>query len=180
MSKLREFRGLRRRVALVLERQRPDGMARAGYILIKGEAGDEMAAIVPREILVTETVGSDAPSLHVVVVEDVPILREALAECLETQGFTVARAANGVEAMLQIRRLRPATVVLDLLLPRQDGFETLREIRAFDASIRVVIVTGASDAAIHTQVRALGATAVLRKPIMPETLIAAVRGQGSA
>jgi CheY-like chemotaxis protein len=128
---------------------------------------------------VTETAGTAAASPLVVVVEDVPILREAMAEILESQGFTVARAANGVEAMLQVRRLRPATVVLDILLPRQDGLETLREIMAFEASIRVVVVTGASDAAVHTQARAIGAVAVLKKPVVPEQLIAAVRGQGS-
>jgi CheY-like chemotaxis protein len=128
---------------------------------------------------VIETARPDTPPPVVVVVENHAVLREVFAECLESHGFTVARAANGVEAMFQVRRLRPSTVVLDLLMPRQDGLETLREIRAFDASIRVVVVTGVSDAALITQAQALGANALLKKPVDPEALIAAVRAQGS-
>jgi CheY-like chemotaxis protein len=110
----------------------------------------------------------------VVVVDDTLGLREVYAGYLEQEGFTVALAANGVEAMLQIKRLRPSTVVLDLLMPRLSGLDTLEEIKAFDPGIRVVVVTGSKDAALREQAIALGANVFLKKPVKPEALISAV------
>ena len=110
------------------------------------------------------------------MVEDAPILREVYAECLEAAGFSVSRAENGEEAMRQVKQLRPSTVVLDLLMPRLDGLDTLREIKAFDPSIRVVIVTGTVNQEIRAQAEAYGANGFLNKPIQPEALVATVKG----
>jgi CheY-like chemotaxis protein len=110
----------------------------------------------------------------VVVVEDDPDLLEIYVTYLEGKGFSVARAANGLEALLQIKRLRPTSVVMDLLMPRLGGLEALRRIKAFDPSIRVVIVTGAEDPALPQQALALGASAVLKKPVEHEALLAAL------
>jgi CheY-like chemotaxis protein len=118
--------------------------------------------------------GADQPHRVVVVVDDTLGLREVYAGYLEQEGFTVGLAANGVEAMLQVKRLRPSIVVLDLLMPRLDGLSTLEEIKAFDSSIRVVVVTGAKDAALREQAIALGANAFLKKPVKPEALISAI------
>lgn len=110
----------------------------------------------------------------VVVVEDDPDLREVYAVYLESEGFSVARAANGLEALLQIKRARPTSVVLDLLMPRLGGLEALRRIKAFDPSIQVVVVTGSEDSALIRQAQALGASAILQKPVAPETLRSAL------
>src|SRR3989454_6098041 len=98
----------------------------------------------------------DRPRGVVVVVEDDPDLREIYAEYLEGKGFSVARAANGLDALLKIKRARPTSVVLDLLMPRLGGLEALRRIKAFDPSIRVVVVTGAQDPAVTRQALAMG------------------------
>jgi DNA-binding NtrC family response regulator len=110
----------------------------------------------------------------VLVVEDDPELRELYAAYLEDEGFTAARAADGLEALLQIKRVRPANVVLDLLMPRLGGLDALRRIKAFDPSIRVVVVTGAEDSALPGQALALGASAILKKPVAAETLLLAL------
>lgn len=117
--------------------------------------------------------GDRAPGT-VVVVEDDPDFREAYAGYLESKGFTVARPANGLEALLQIKRVRPTSVVLDLLMPRLGGLDALRWIKTFDPSIVVVVVTGVMDPDLQRQALALGATAVLEKPVAPETLLAAL------
>jgi CheY-like chemotaxis protein len=109
-----------------------------------------------------------------VVVEDDPDLREIYATYLEGEGFSVTRAANGLEALLQIKRVRPTSVVLDLLMPRLGGLDALRRIKAFDPSIRVVVVTGAEDPALPRQALALGASAVLKKPVEHEALLSAL------
>jgi DNA-binding NtrC family response regulator len=112
----------------------------------------------------------------VVVVEDDPDLRRLYAMYLEGEGFTVAQAANGLEALLQIKRVRPMSVVLDLLMPRLGGLEALRRIRAFDPSIRVVVVTGTEDPYLPQQALTLGASAVLKKPVANEALLSALTG----
>src|SRR2546426_405297 len=117
---------------------------------------------------------ADPPHPMVLVVDDDPELREIYAAYLEDEGFTVARAADGLEALLQIKRARPASVVLDLLMPRLGGLEALRRIKAFDPSIVVVVVTGARDPDLRLQALAVGASAVLDKPVTPQTLLVAL------
>jgi DNA-binding response OmpR family regulator len=117
---------------------------------------------------------SDRTPRVVVVVEDDADLRELYTAYLESEGFSVTQAANGLEALLQIKRVRPTSVVLDLLMPRLGGLEALRRIKAFDASILVVVVTGVEDPAIRRQALTLGASAVLEKPVTLETLRSAV------
>lgn len=110
----------------------------------------------------------------IAVVEDDDDLRELYARYLELNGFTVAQAENGLEAVALIKRLRPAKVVLDLLMPRLGGLEALKRIKAFDRSIQVVVVTGAEEPALYQQARAHGASAVLKKPVSPEALLTAL------
>jgi CheY-like chemotaxis protein len=112
----------------------------------------------------------------IVVVEDALLLRDVYAGYLEEVGYTVALAADGVEALLQIKRLRPHGVILDLMMPRVNGLEILSEIRALDPTIRVVVVTGARPALFREQVLALGAVAFLEKPIKRELLLTSLAG----
>ena len=123
---------------------------------------------------ITMQVSVDSPQHVVVVVEDDPRLREIYAAYLEHEGFTVARAADGLKALLQIKRVRPASVVLALLMPRLGGLDALRRIEAFDPSIRVVVVTGAEDLDLQRQALVLGANAILKKPVAAETLLLAL------
>src|SRR6266404_9310699 len=110
----------------------------------------------------------------VVLVEDDDELRETYADYLKAKGFSVAQAANGLEALLQIKRVRPTTVVLDLFMPRLGGLEALKWIRAFDPAIRVVVVTGTEEPALPQQALALGASAILKKPVALEMLLSAL------
>ena len=119
------------------------------------------------------------PPRVVLVVDDALLLREVYAGFLEEHGFTVARAADGVEALFQVKRLRPAAVVLDLRMPRVNGLEILAEIKAVDPSIRVVVVTGVKGPGLREQALALGASAFLEKPINREILVSALTGASS-
>ena len=112
----------------------------------------------------------------VLIVDDETDVRATLGDYLREEGFDVLEAANGLEAMLQVRRVRPRAVVLDLMMPRLGGLEILKWIRAFDPAIGVVIVTGAEDSALHRQALALGALAVLGKPLQGSALVAALGG----
>jgi DNA-binding NtrC family response regulator len=105
---------------------------------------------------------SDRP---VLVVDDDDSVRDVVAEFLQAKGFAVAQATNGLEGLLAVKRLHPVAVVIDLAMPRLGGLEALKRIRRFDPDIRVVVVTGHADDAVVQEALALGARAVLAKPV---------------
>ena len=83
------------------------------------------------------------PTNRVLVVEDDPGSREILARLLSNEGWVVAEAENGVAALAELARQRPALVLLDLMMPEMDGFEFLAEMHrhAEWGSIPAVVVT---------------------------------------
>ena len=99
------------------------------------------------------------------VVDDDPVAREVLREFLRLCGLSVIEAQNGLEALLNVKRHRPEVVVLEAHMPRLSGLEALKRIRHFDPTIRAAVVTWDREARIHHQARALGARAVLIKPV---------------
>jgi CheY-like chemotaxis protein len=115
------------------------------------------------------------PRPRVLVVDDEPDVRAMFAEFLRLDGFEVVEAANGLEALLQLKRAHPSAVVLDLMMPRLGGLDAIKRILAFDATIRILVVTGALDAELHRQARAAGAGFVFTKPVSPAALVAALR-----
>jgi CheY-like chemotaxis protein len=117
----------------------------------------------------------EAPRRTIVVVDDEPDMRAMIAEYLAGHGFDVREAENGLEALLHVSA-RPAAVVLDVRMPRLGGLETLKRIRGFDPTIRVVIVTGEEDAEVRRRARALGVSAYLTKPVVFQELLAALTG----
>src|SRR2546427_1366602 len=116
-----------------------------------------------------------SPGPTILVVDDDRDVRETIVELLRGEGFDVVEAANGLEALLQVKRSRPAGVVLDLLMPRLGGLDALKRIRTFDPAIRIVVITGSPDPELVRQAKALGAVAVLTKPISPPDLLGPLR-----
>ncbi|HEV8621983.1 MAG TPA: response regulator, partial [Actinomycetota bacterium] len=77
---------------------------------------------------------------RVLVVDDEPMVREVLARYLEKDGFAVDTASDGAEALEAFESHRPDLVLLDLMLPRVDGLEVFRRIRA-QAQTAVIMLT---------------------------------------
>ena len=110
----------------------------------------------------------------VLVVDDEAELRELMAGYLRARGLEVVEAANGLEALLKFRLVRPRAVVLDILMPRLGGLRALQRIRALDQHIAVVAVTGSLDTELRARILASGATAILSKPVSLKDLWAAL------
>jgi CheY-like chemotaxis protein len=115
---------------------------------------------------------------RVLVVDDHQDTRDLILVILKTEGYDVALAADGEEAMTAYRE-RPADVVLlDMFMPRKDGVTTVRELRAEFPAVIIVAMSGDAtrwhDAL--TDARAAGAQLTLRKPIEPWVLLRALEG----
>ena len=78
----------------------------------------------------------------VLVVEDEPDLRQLIAECLEADGFAVAQALGGADAVERLREDAYDGLVVDLRLPDADGMDILDEALTRFPTIRAVVITG--------------------------------------
>jgi DNA-binding response OmpR family regulator len=120
----------------------------------------------------------DAPSAEmartILVIEDEPTLREMLAEALEADGYRVATAADGREALNRFRADRPDLVLLDLMLPELSGIEVCRIIRR-ESGVPIVMLT-AKDSELDKVVGLeLGADDYVTKPFSLRELSARIR-----
>jgi len=111
----------------------------------------------------------------VLVVDDDPIVREVLERYLAREGFAVTAAADGREALEAFDSVRPDLVLLDLMLPRVDGFEVFRKIRARDHSTAVIMLTARGQETDRIVGLESGADDYVSKPFSPRELIARVR-----
>lgn len=101
----------------------------------------------------------------VLIIEDDKFLRELAAQKLEKEGFSVAGATNGQEGLNLLESERPNVIILDLILPGMDGFETLRKIRTESnfKTIPVIILSNLGQEEDIEKAKGLGATDYLIK-----------------
>ncbi len=126
-----------------------------------------------RETGVIDATAADAGDLLVVVDDDRDI-RELLSGYLVRHGFQVHTAANGHELDQTLAREQAALVVLDLMLPGEDGLQICRRLRV-DTSIPVIILTGRGETLERIIGLEMGADDYLAKPFDPRELVARIR-----
>jgi DNA-binding NarL/FixJ family response regulator len=113
---------------------------------------------------------------RILVVDDDQGFREMLRDFLLDDGFDVAgEAPDGVEAVTAAERLQPEVVVMDMRMPRMDGLEATRLIRAALPTTQVVILSAYEDQALKRGADQLGAYAYLIKGCPPSTLVDTLR-----
>ncbi len=110
-------------------------------------------------------------SIHVLVVEDEESYREALTSGLSREGFAVATAANGFDALRQFTDHRPDIVLLDLLLPGMHGIEVCKRMRAI-APVPIVMVSAVDTELDVVLGLELGAAGYVTKPFRLRELVA--------
>ena len=103
----------------------------------------------------------------ILVVDDDPNALDIVKTYLEAQGYTVATASNGTEALSLLESVRPVLVLLDVMMPGMDGWEVARVIKNHPdfGSTRVVMLTARSDFADKHEGLRAGADDYLVKPI---------------
>lgn len=113
----------------------------------------------------------------ILVVDDNKITTKLLKRYLESNGYEVMIAHDGIECLEAVKEKKPYAIVLDVMMPRMDGYETVRHLKANaeDANIPVVIVTALNDTANQLKSIEAGADDFLSKPIEEKLLVAKVR-----
>jgi DNA-binding response OmpR family regulator len=115
------------------------------------------------------------PDARLLIIEDELPMRTALADCLEAEGYRVLTASDGQAGLERALREKPDLVLLDIMMPRLDGYALCAELRRLSIPVPVLMLTAKGQ--IEDRVRGLdaGADDYLVKPFSTEELLARVR-----
>ncbi|MDA1276227.1 MAG: response regulator transcription factor [Verrucomicrobia bacterium] len=118
---------------------------------------------------------ADKPFPRVLIIEDELPMRTALSDCLEAEGYRVLKADNGEDGLNRAIAEMPDLILLDIMLPRLDGFELCAELRRLAQTVPILMLTAKGQ--IEDRVTGLdaGADDYLVKPFSTRELLARVR-----
>ena len=112
---------------------------------------------------------------EILVVDDERVIREGLKRMLLAEGFSVRTAKNGDEALAAFRDRRPSLVLLDVMMPKRNGFSVCGEIRSIDPFTPIVFLTAKDGEAEQVRGFGLGADDYISKSASDAELLARVR-----
>ena len=115
-----------------------------------------------------------AHKIKLLLAEDEAALGQILKESLETRDFEVILCENGDKAFDKYKSETPEILVLDVMMPKKDGFTLAKEIRAIDDSIPIIFLTAKSQTADVVEGFSIGGNDYLKKPFSMEELIVRV------
>lgn len=116
-------------------------------------------------------------SNRLLVVDDEPNLLRAVEACLNAEGFEVATARSGAEALISIARTVPDLIVSDVRMPGMSGYELAQQLRSSSRTmlVPVVFLTAKTETADRIEGFRSGVDAYLTKPFEPDELVAVIR-----
>jgi two-component system OmpR family response regulator len=121
---------------------------------------------------------SDSPAteqVRILVVDDEPNIVDVISMALRFEGFEVACAANGADAIAAVAAERPQLLVLDVMLPDIDGFEVARRLASARAGVPIIFLTARDSTADIVHGLTLGGDDYVTKPFSLEELVARIR-----
>ncbi len=115
---------------------------------------------------------------QILVVDDERQTRDALRQILEVSGYQVTEAEDGKQAVLHFMKTKPDLVILDIIMPEQEGLATIVELRKLSTTVKILAISGGGRF-VGTEslsvAKLLGADATLTKPFGHHSLLAWVR-----
>ena len=116
-------------------------------------------------------------SKKVLIVDDEPNIVISLEFLVKMEGFTVAVAADGEEALAKVAEFSPDLILLDVMMPKKSGFEVCEALRADPArsGLKIIMLTAKGRDTEMAKGLALGADAYMTKPFSTKDLIARIR-----
>ena len=112
----------------------------------------------------------------VLVIEDEADIRQSIRTILETAGYAVIEAENGIPGLSLYASRRPDLVLTDIVMPEKDGLETIREICRMDPAAAIIAMSAYEYGRMDFLeiAKRFGAAGTLRKPFRPDELLASV------
>ncbi len=121
------------------------------------------------------TAPGSPPRPRVLVVDDDRAVRESLRRSLEFNGYDVALAADGAEALARIAGVAPDVVIMDVMMPRLDGIEATRALRTAGNDVPILVLTARDAVGDRVEGLDAGADDYLTKPFALQELLARLR-----
>ncbi|HHX75216.1 MAG TPA: response regulator transcription factor [Firmicutes bacterium] len=110
----------------------------------------------------------------ILIVDDEEHIRELVRLYLEKEGFTTMMSADGADAVEKVKKYRPVLIILDIMLPKMDGWDVCREVRKFTET-PIIMLTAKGEEFDKVLGLELGADDYLTKPFSPRELLARVK-----
>ena len=114
-------------------------------------------------------------AMQILVVDDDPAVRDSLARSLHYSGYEVETAEDGLEALAKLSNLHPDAVVMDVMMPRLDGLETTKMLRANGNDVPILVLTARDAVGDRVDGLDAGADDYMVKPFSLEELLARLR-----
>ena len=116
-------------------------------------------------------------TIRILIADDHAVVREGLHGFIDVQPDmeVVGEAEDGIEAVLKTRSLQPDVILLDLVMPRKDGVQALKEIRRENPGARILVLTSFAEYEMVFQAIQAGALGYLLKTSTPQELLQAIR-----
>lgn len=118
--------------------------------------------------------GPPVDPARILVVDDEAGVRRFLRQVLEGAGYEVEEAPDGKKAVDLVRSTRVDLMVTDLIMPEQEGIETMQALRKETPALAIIAISGAFEGSLLKAAQFLGADAALAKPVSPDALLSSV------
>ena len=113
--------------------------------------------------------------IKVLLVEDETVLASIIKEALETRDFEITLAANGVEGWSLFNSRKPDLCVVDVMMPRKDGFSLVQDIRKIDETVPIIFLTAKTQTEDVLKGFEMGGDDYMKKPFSMEELVARLK-----
>ncbi|MHB9145934.1 MAG: response regulator [Symbiobacteriia bacterium] len=113
----------------------------------------------------------------ILLVDDAAFMRMRCAKLLVENGYEVAEAENGADAVSKYQDLRPDLVLMDITMPVMDGITAVREIKVADPAAKVVMVSALGQQTMVMEAIKAGAKDFVVKPFQPDKILETVKRQ---
>ena len=140
-------------------------------------ASHALEAAEPAAAPVDKSVAGRPAMAKVLVIDDDHLVRRTISRILQTGGYQVALAEDGAKGVAKFRSERPDLVITDIIMPEQEGIETIIQLLRDNPTARIIAVSGGGRLGsmdFLTVANKLGAAATLRKPFEPAELLGCV------
>ena len=111
--------------------------------------------------------------ITILLVDDEPDILEIIRYNLTSEGYTIETAENGLEAIEQAKKVRPQLIIMDVMMPKMDGFEVCRKIRK-KFSTPIIMLSARGESLDQIRGLDLGADDYISKPFEPRELVARI------